>query len=518
MNTVPSNSEETLTDYIDLYEMAPVGYLVLSAEGVIENINLTGAALFDREREKLLNQSFTALVYAENKERWQLFFWNLLRFNVHKSVEMTLTRADNRLLYVQLDGISFIDKHHHHKIRLVFTDISERKQAEITLKEAINLAENANRLKSQFLANMSHEIRTPMNAIVGMAYLLQDSELTENQHSYLNKINIASHTLLGIINNILDFSKIEAGQIALKQEKFLLDNLFSRLSDRVYVQAQEKSLELIFSIAMSIPNPLIGDALRLNQVLFNLLSNAVKFSNHGTIRVSVVPVEQTSDSVLLQFSVQDSGCGMTPEQVNLLFQPFSHANIVSRRKQGGIGLGLAISQELIAMMGGKIKVKSNVDMGSIFSFTIRLGIAEPCFSAQIMTKTTNARANLAGKRILLVEDDEFNRILAAEILRRLEITVVTAENGLQAIWRIKNQAFDLVLMDVQMPEMDGLAATRLLRADKRFQNLPVIALTANSMNSDREQCLAAGMNDYLSKPINPLKLVDILGYWLKDAP
>lgn len=507
--------EARLDSYIDLYEFAPIGYFILCADGVIENINLTGAMLIGSDRGKLINQLFALQVNGADRERWQLFFWNLLRFNAHRTIDLTLKRADNTLFYAQLDGVSFATQNQHNKVRLALTDISERKQAEIALKEARILADKANRLKSEFLTNMSHEIRTPMNTIVGIAYLLQDSELTENQRSYLNKINIASHTLLGIINNILDFSKIEAGQLELKQEKFLLDSLFTRLSDMVYVQAKEKNIELVFSISPNIPNQLVGDSLRLSQVLFNLLNNAVKFSNRGKVLVSVVPIEQNAASVNLQFSVQDSGCGMTPEQIRLLLQPFSQAEGLNSRKQGGAGLGLAISKELLKLMGSKIWVKSQIDTGSTFYFTVRLGIAEQHSPVQAaIGKTPDSCANLAGKKILLVEDDEFNCDLAAELLRRLGIRVEIAENGLQAVRRAKNEAFDIVLMDVQMPEMDGLTATRLIRADKHLQNLPVIAITANTTNSDQEACLAAGMDDYIAKPFNPKKLADILSYWL----
>ena len=506
--------EESRERYRDLYEFAPVGYVILSATGTIASINLTGCKLLAANRTQLLNQLFTLQVNDADSDRWQIFFWNLLRSHSHKSIELALKRADNFVFYALLDGECFSDENQAHQIRLAVTDISERRQAEITIKEANRLAEKANRLQSEFLANMSHEIRTPMNAIIGMSHLAQRTELTGKQSNYLNKIAIAAHSLLGIINNLLDFSKIEAGKLELEQVTFSLAEVFTHLEDLVGVMAMEKNSELVFFIAEKTPKYLVGDSLRLSQILLNLLNNAVKFTAYGKIRVSVECLEQTASDVKLQFAVQDDGIGITQEQIQRLFRPFSQADSSISRQYGGTGLGLAISLQLAKMMGGKIWVKSQIDSGSTFYFTAKFTLAEHDSPARTTPEHTTP-ISLAGQKVLLVEDDAINRELATELLTDLGIQVKIAQNGQQAVNLVKTEIFDLVLMDIQMPEMDGLTATRLIRADRRFHDLPIIAVSAHAMSCDRQKSLEAGMNDYISKPINPKKLVELLSYWLK---
>lgn len=507
--------EESRDRYLDLYDFAPVAYLTLTKQGLIKEINLTGVTLLGVERQRLLKRRFAGFVASIDGDRWHVFFSQLLKQNQCQSIALTLKRADDSLFDAQLDCLPVLNTNQQPELRMVLTDITERKQAQKAI-QAAKLADQANRFKSEFLANMSHEIRTPMNAIIGMSYLLQRSELTNKQQDYLDKIASAAQSLLGIVDRILDFSKIEAGKLELEQSTFSLDEVFSHLSDIFDVKVRQKNLALVFSCAAEIPAFLSGDSLRLSQILINLVNNAVKFSDSGKILVSVVPEQLTETTASLQFSVQDHGIGMSAEQIQALFLPFSQADNSITRKYGGTGLGLAISKQLAELMGGRIWVESEPGQGSTFYFSVRLGISAQ-HSVDLPTyQKENLPAQLAGRRVLLVEDDDINRLVGIELLNELGHQVEIAENGKQGWLRATTESFDLVLMDLQMPEMDGLTATRLIRADKRLQDLPIIAVSAHAMSSDREKSLAAGMNDYLTKPINPQKLAQTLTHWLSE--
>ncbi|MBF0296569.1 MAG: response regulator [Magnetococcales bacterium] len=530
------------------------------------------------------------------------------------------------------------------------------RQAIATLEEAREIAETANQTKSQFLANMSHELRTPMNAIIGLTDLALRAHPPPKIHDYLTKSASASHSLLRIINDILDFSKIEAGKLQLESTDFLLRDVFDRILDLFRAKIQAKNIELVVLVAAECQYVLNGDALRLHQVLMNLIGNAIKFTEHGAIVVEVSTLDAVPNEgewVTLQFSVADSGIGMTPEQIAHLFQPFIQADGSITRKYGGTGLGLAICKQLVGLMGGRLWVESMPAQGSTFRFTIRLPrrralerndlIAPPALqrmkvlvvvehaavrhslmnmlalfamaptgveSAQAalraigqaetegapyplviadrgwhgmellglqtgvarakvllmvghgqeeamhplighagvagllvkpvncailfdaimdlfdqnMAKRYHAREaavdpddvkeRFAGARVLLVEDNAINRQVASEVLTGLGVRVEMAVNGLEAVQRVAEEHFHMVLMDVQMPEMDGHTATRRIRLQPRFHDLPIVAMTAHAMSGDREKCLAAGMNDYLSKPIDRQQLLTVLGRWL----
>ncbi len=549
---------------------------------------------------------------------------------------------------------------------VVTRDITDEQRVRGDLANARDAAEAATRAKSDFLANMSHEIRTPMNAVIGLTHLALQTELTARQRGYLERIQSSSKALLGIINDILDFSKIEAGRLDLEETDFDLEDVLQNLADMFSLRAQEKGLEFLFEVAPVVPTRVVGDPLRLGQVLINFINNAIKFTDQGEITIGVAVLEQTETDLVLRFEVRDTGIGMTPEQVGKLFQEFTQADTSTSRKYGGTGLGLAIAKRLVEMMGGEVGVTSRPGVGSTFRCTVKVGrqvgaptrhpreeladlqglkvlvvddnerareiltdilksftfqvtavdsgpaaiaalvAADPQepfrlvlmdwrmpdmdgiettrridADAQITTppvvimvtaygreeimqqaakagleaflikpvspstlldtimsvfgKGTVVRTHrqveavvapdLRGTRVLLVEDNQVNQEVAVEILSQAGVDVTVANDGRQGVAAVTGAAdgttgsapFDAVLMDVQMPVMDGYEATRAIRRDPRLAELPIIAMTANAMAGDREQCLAAGMNDHVAKPIDVAELLSTLGRWTRSA-
>ena len=510
-------------------EQSPVGIVITDTAGAIEYVNPAHTQMSGYTFEELKGQNSRILKSGRaSSEDYQSLWRTILAGEVWRGE--FCNRKKNGDVYYQKASISPVRDAHGVIVNFVGVkeDITEQKrrteenrqlQAQLfDEKERANQlalqAENASQAKSEFLANMSHEIRTPMNGLIGMIGLLEKAPLDALHHHYVESARTCGQQLLTIINDILDLSKIEAGKVELEEVEFSLEALLAELHLLLSSRADEKSLVLFLGLLPGTPDRLRGDPTRLKQVLLNLIGNALKFTAKGAVLVQVEALAGSADEVRLRFRVTDTGIGIPADMLGEVFEKFTQADGSTTRNYGGTGLGLAISRQLVALMGGEIGVSSEKGWGSEFWFTAQLRLAaQEASDPAPALDALMPRRELGLLRVLLAEDNYVNQLLTVALLKEWGVTVDVVGDGLQALEALRQNRYDLVLMDIQMPGMDGLTATAQLRKPESGvldPRVPVVALTAHAMREDRQRCLDAGMDDYLSKPINPDILLEVL--------
>jgi PAS domain S-box-containing protein len=493
-----------------LFESNIDALMTTDAPGIITDVNKQMESLTGCTRDELIGAPFKN--FFSDPERAAAGIRLALSKRKVTDYELTAQDRDGKKTMVSYNATTFYDR--DRKLQGVFAsarDITERKQYEKSLREATHAAEEANSAKTEFLANMSHEIRTPMNAVIGLAYLLAQTKLDPEQASYLGKINIASDALLSVINDVLDLSKIEAGELVVDSAVFSPRDLLACVADVMKIHADTKGIGFKLNIPGELPAALGGDATRLKQILTNLVSNAIKFTDRGGVEMSVRRMAaKATKKAALCFIVSDTGIGIAPEARARLFTPFAQADASITRRYGGTGLGLSIVKHLAQLLGGEVVVTSTLGVGSQFTVMLEFDVVTQASSAPVqIVPAVSEDCTLDGVRVLAVDDSDINLEVAKRILELKGARVWLAANGQAAFDRLKAEpnGFDVVLMDVQMPLLDGLTTTRLIRSELGLAELPIIALTAGALSSERPKAIAAGMNDFITKPFDPLALV-----------
>jgi len=456
----------------------------------------------------LIGQNFFNFIPPQLLPFFKIEFNKSTKRAFNKSIEFQFICRDKSYKYLEFNSVNLKQQEEIEGLILDCRDISQRK------KDAEELL-RAQKAKEQFLANISHEIRTPINGISGMAALLNQNPTREERQTYLNAIKSAADNLKVIINDILDLASIESGKLQFEKIGFNLNDLLHSLIETFGVQAAEKGIELSYTLSKEANKVFIGDPVRLNQVLINLISNAIKFTHAGYIRVSI-EVEKIKGKIYrLRFDISDTGIGIPNDKLQKIFESFSQADASVTRKYGGTGLGLTIVKQLVELQDGIIKVKSKENEGSTFSFTITYQLGKTEFFDETKLYKPKNNNQLKSASVLLVEDNDINRLYASSILKMWGCHFETAENGVVALEKIRNNDFDVVLMDIQMPVMDGFETTKAIRqGDPKKSKVPIIALTANATQKDFESCIAAGMNDCITKPFTQEDLFQALTKYL----
>jgi PAS domain S-box-containing protein len=516
-----------------VYQTSSDGHILIANPALVRMLGY-------QSEEEFKRVNVEADLYARPEER-AVFLRAFERDGELRNVELRLRRKDGEVITVLENGRRLTDPATGQTYyEGTLTDITGRKRAEQELRnharkleqaqgrleqqasllvqqseelrQARDAALEASRLKSEFLANVSHEIRTPMNGVIGMTSLLLETNLSDEQRDYATTVRRSAEFLLSIINDILDFSKVEAGRMSLQRTGFSLRQTVAHAMQLLAHSAAQKGIELSWSVDDGVPDALRGDAGRLSQVLINLAGNAIKFTESGYVRVRWAVAAADAMGVSLRCEVSDSGIGISPESQSIVFQPFTQVDGSSTRRHGGTGLGLAICKQIIELMGGDIGVESELEKGSTFWFQVRLE-TQPVAAPVAPAISPSRRAD-----ILVAEDNVINQRVATALIERRGYRAGVVSNGQEALDALLRQSYALVLMDCQMPVMDGFEATREFRKrESQARRTPVIAMTAHAMSGDRERCIAAGMDDYLSKPVLPEDLDRIFERWLAAA-
>lgn len=524
--TKQSDLKDAKNQYQAVIDNVADGLITTDEKGVITSFNRACETLLLYKAEDVIGKNVKSLMPDEYKQHHDTYMQNYLETGERKIIgisrEVQIKRKDDSIFSADLNISKFTLSGKTYFIGII-RDISDRKAAESALVEAKEKAENSTRLKSEFLASMSHEIRTPMNGIIGAQHLLSETELNRQQQNLLDISQTSANTLLALINDILDFSKIEAKKLEMETIPFRINDVIDNVIEMLRVASRHKDLELFSSVNNDTHTVVMGDPTRIKQILVNLVNNAIKFTHDGYVKITTQS-KRENNTITYRIGVEDTGIGIPEDKQATIFNKFEQANQSTTREFGGTGLGLAICQQLSHLMGGDISIESEPNKGSIFTLCIQLPIA----SKEEIHTMHSANSNKAErnnkkkssdeiKYILVAEDNEINQVIITSLLEHYNCHVSLADDGQEANELVREQEFDLIFMDCQMPVMDGFDAAKAIRAyeEKRQKSpTPIIAFTANAIKGDKEKCLEAGMNDYLSKPIDPEKLSNMIQKWL----